>query len=162
MTAIVNLKTWSDADFIRAFTLSQSFPPWDAEVLWVTADVVDYAGRVWTAAANSTNVVPGTDGTKWTLTARPGLDLTGASLNFMVRRSGDATEALIALTSVASAGIAISVTPTDGKFTLAIPIARLAGIAAGSYVHSLIRTHADGIKEAVWHGTLQHQIGPTR
>lgn len=32
----------------------------------------------------------------------------------------------------------------------------------GEYVHSLIEERTDGLREALWRGTLIHSIGPTR
>ena len=162
MSAIVNLKTASDADFVRGFVVRQRFQAWDAAKLWLTGNIVDYLGQVWTALANSTNVAPDSDPLKWQLTARPAIDLTGSTLAFMVRRAAASAEALVALSS-ADASPALAVTSAvNGAFTLRIPVASLARMPPGVYEQSLIRTRPDGIKEAVWRGTLTHVIGPTR
>jgi hypothetical protein len=157
---IVNLSLRNDADFVRAFVLSLAVPDWDATLLWLTGNKVAYAGQVWVAVANSTNVTPGSDGTKWALSSSP-LDLTGSTLLYMARASADDAYAPVSLTTVGSAGITVT-DAANGKFTLTIPISALAAMKPGAYVHSLIRVRPDGLREEVWHGTLTLQTGPVR
>ena len=86
------------------------------------------------------------------------IDLTGSTLSLMVRANPTDTQVWV---SVASPSDGIVLTG-GGLFTLTLPIAALAKMPAGSYVHSLVRTRPDGIKELLWSGTLTHTIGPTR
>jgi hypothetical protein len=89
------------------------------------------------------------------------LNLTGSILRMMIRHRATDAEVPISLTSVGSDGITIT-DAVGGAFTLTIPRAKLSRLAAGDYVHSLIRQRPDGLFEDVWHGALTHQIGPTR
>jgi len=87
------------------------------------------------------------------------ISLTGSTLRMMVRRRADEAQAFIDITSPDGG---ITITDADaGKFTIWLPFAMLSRMAAGEYVHSLIRTQG-GVKDEVWHGTLKHSIGPTR
>lgn len=88
------------------------------------------------------------------------IDLTGSSLRMMVRKHADDAECFINI-STPTAGITVT-SAADGEFTITLPIASLSRMAEGDYVHSLIRTRPDGLKDEVWHGALTHSIGPTR
>ena len=50
----------------------------------------------------------------------------------------------------------------DGAFTVRMSQAFLLTMAPGEYVHSLIRTTADGQQLEVWSGKLTHAMGPSR
>ncbi len=51
--------------------------PWDSTVNYVLFDTVSYGGSSWVAIVTNTNVIPGTDATKWNLLASiGGLDPT--------------------------------------------------------------------------------------
>ena len=163
MSAIVNIKTASDADFVRGFVLGQSFPAYDPARVYETGDKVDFGGRVWNALDDDViGITPGTNALKWETIARPALDLTGSVLAMMVRRSAAATEALIALKSSDASPMLAIISAVNGAFTLRLPLASLQRMPPGVYEHSLIRTRADGIKETIWRGTLTHAVGPTR
>lgn len=160
---IVNIRTQSDADFVRGFVLAQSVPDWLASTYYPVTSIVAFAGLVWSNAglAASTNVAPGTDGTKWAIVARPPRDLTGGTLLMMARSPAGDNYAPLSVTSVASAGIEIT-DAANGKFTLTLPLSMLSKMPAGTYDHSLIFVRTDGLHELVWRGTLTHNIGPTR
>lgn len=159
---IVNIRTQSDQDFERVFVLSLPVSDWVSTTYYPIASDVAYAGQVWSAPASSTNVQPGTDGTKWTLSTRPALDLTGSTLMMMARSPAGSDYAPLSVTSVGGAGIVIDDDPTLGKFTLTLANAALLKVQPGTYQHSLIRLRPDGLRELIWRGSLTHEAGPTR
>lgn len=89
------------------------------------------------------------------------VDLTGSTFRMMVRKTRDGNEVFVSLDSAGLGGITIT-NAVGGIIDLVIPKARLQRMAAGAYVHSMIRTRPDGIFEEVWHGHLTHKVGPTR
>ena len=89
-----------------------------------------------------------------------GIDLAGSSMEMLVRSHAD--DATLAL-SLTSTGGDITITNSPlGSFTLRISQAKLLKLNPGEYVHSLIMTRLDGIKIALWRGTLVHSFGPSR
>lgn len=94
-----------------------------------------------------------------TVAAAP-IDLAGSTMRMMVRANANSATAFIDLSTVNERIMIDYLNP--GSFTLHIPLSELAVLAAGVYVHSLIRTRPDNFKEQVWRGTLTHEIGPTR
>lgn len=158
---IVNLPTYSDADFVRAFVLSTAVPDWKTGTFYAAAEQVTHVGRVWNAVVANTSIEPGTDATKWALGTAPGYDLTGSTLMLMARAPASASHAPVSVTSAGGGDIEIT-TPAAGAFTLRIPRAVLAAMAPGIYRQSLIELRVTGDRLPVWHGTLTHEIGPTR
>jgi hypothetical protein len=157
---IVTIRTQSDADFSRALVYAQAVAAWDAATFYPTAAQVSHLGRVWDAASDNSNVEPGSDAT-WTLGTAPPVDLTGCTLLFAARAPVGADYAPINLSSEGNAGIEITDAET-GAFTLSIAQSLLAKMNPGQYVHSLICLQPSGARELIWHGTLTHEIGPTR
>jgi hypothetical protein len=88
------------------------------------------------------------------------IDLTGSTLHMMARNHASDSE--VALDLSISNGSIILTDPTLGKFNIFIPFTILSRLPARVYDHSLIRTRPDSILEEIWHGTLTHEIGPTR
>ena len=161
----VDFTTSSDADFVRGFILATCYPAWDPTIVYAAAATCDYGGQVWTAAAASQNVTPGSDGTKWTATARPPIDLTGSTLFMQARLRATDTQAAFAVTSAGGGSGIVITDAANGKFTLTLPFKSsptFHAVAAGTYVQSLIRLRPDGLYEREWSGSLTHQIGPTQ
>lgn len=158
---IVNIATWSDADFVRRFVLRQMFDAWDSSFSYATNSKVEQAGEVWNAVAPSLGVTPGTDGTKWTAIDRPGLDLTGSELRFTSRTTPGSAEKKLYLTSGVEGGIQIN-SAVSGDFTLRIPRGRLEFMAEAVYAHALVRLRPDALIERFWYGKQDHKIGPAR
>lgn len=157
---LVNIRTQSDADFVRGLTLTQAVPAWDAATFYAADDLVGHLNKVWQALADNSAIEPGSDGDTWTLAAAPPLDLTGSTLLFAARAPVSSNYAPLSLSSAGS-GIVIS-DAEAGAFTLTLPQAVLAKMPPGQYAHSLIRLRPDGLRELVWHGVLTHEIGPAR
>jgi hypothetical protein len=165
----VNFSTTNDADFVRAFVLAVGYPAWDADTVYGAGDVRDYGGKVWTAAATSKGVAPGSDGTKWTATARPTFDLTGSVLVYAIRRRAGDADALVMLRSDEAdpdASRLVVTSAAGGAFTLTLcfhssPVLRN-GMAPGDYVHALVRIRPDGLREERWRGVITHEAGPAR
>ena len=88
------------------------------------------------------------------------VDLTGSTLALMVRKRREDHEAIVAV-DTADGNIVIT-NPALGKFQVKLPQISLERMAAGEYLHDLIRTRPDGLLEAMWEGELIHEIGVTR
>jgi hypothetical protein len=158
---IVNIATWSDADFSRRFVLRQQFDGWDSSISFLAANKVEHSGEVWNAVAPSLNIEPGTDGSKWTAINRPGLDLTGCELRWTSRTTPGSGEKKLYLTSGLEGGIQVN-SAANGDFTLLIPRGRLEFMAQAIYSHVLVRLRPDALIERLWYGTQDHRIGPGR
>lgn len=89
------------------------------------------------------------------------IDLGTDVLRFMVRAHPEDATVYIDRSSITQ-GIIIT-DAAAGAFTLVIPMALLATLTPGVYVHSLIRTDAAyQSRQDLWRGTLTHSAGPTR
>jgi hypothetical protein len=88
------------------------------------------------------------------------IDLTGSSFRMVVRASAKDVGAYLDLST--DNGRITLTNPLLGQFQIMIPKSLYAGMPAGEYVHSLIRTRPDTVVEEVWYGALSHSIGPTR
>jgi hypothetical protein len=94
------------------------------------------------------------------------IDLTGSVLHLDVRRHASDVEAMIDLASsraytVENGGIIIE-NAEAGDFTVHLPYKQLRHMRPGVYAQSLIQVRPDGLRVAVWEGTLTHKAGPTR
>jgi hypothetical protein len=89
-----------------------------------------------------------------------GIDLAGTSMQMLVR--SHAEDATLAMSLTSAGGDITIVNSPLGSFTLRISQAKLLLLNPGEYVHSLIWSRVDGLKIAIWRGTLIHSIGPSR
>jgi hypothetical protein len=87
------------------------------------------------------------------------IDITGASLEMMLRRHAEDADALLRLAT--DTGEIVLTDPLHGFFTVLIRQDMLAHLALGSYDHSLIKTVGLD-KTKIWSGTLVNNAGPTR
>lgn len=87
------------------------------------------------------------------------IDMTGASLEMMLRRHAQDAEALLRLAT--DTGEIVLIDPVNGLFTLLIRQDVLVRLGLGSYDHSNIMTQG-GFKTKIWSGTLINNAGPTR
>jgi hypothetical protein len=87
------------------------------------------------------------------------IDITGASLEMMLRRHAEDAEALLRLGT--DTGEMVLTDPANGLFTVMIRQDVLRRLDLGSYDHSNIMTLA-GMKTKIWSGTLTNNAGPTR
>ena len=92
-------------------------------------------------------------------TAGVPIDLTGASLEMMLRRH--ATDETAVLRFGTDTGELVLTDPVNGQFTLRISQDILVHLGLGDYDQSNIMTRA-GYKLRIWTGTLTNNPGPTR
>jgi hypothetical protein len=91
-------------------------------------------------------------------TSQTPIDMTGASLEMMLRRNAEDNTALLRLAT--DTGDFVLTDPVNGYFTLMIRQTVLENLE-GSYDHSNIMT-LGGLKTRIWGGTIQVNPGPTR
>jgi hypothetical protein len=87
------------------------------------------------------------------------IDMTGASLEMMLRRHAEDAEALLRLGT--DTGEIVLTDPPNGLFTVMIKQDALERLGLGSFDHSNIMT-LGGLKTKIWNGTLINNAGPTR
>jgi hypothetical protein len=87
------------------------------------------------------------------------IDITGASMEMMLRRHAEDAEAVMRLAT--DTGEIVLTDPANGLFTVMIKQDALARLDLGSYDHSNIMT-LGGLKTKIWNGTLINNAGPTR
>jgi hypothetical protein len=87
------------------------------------------------------------------------INITGASLEMMLRRHAEDVDAVLRLGT--DTGEIVLIDPVNGLFTVLITQDTLAHLALGSYDHSNIMT-LGGFKTKIWSGTLINNAGPTR
>jgi hypothetical protein len=87
------------------------------------------------------------------------IDMTGASLEMMLRRHAEDVEAVMRLAT--DTGEIVLTDPVNGFFTVMIRQDALERLDLGSYDHSNIMTRG-GLKTKIWSGTLTNNAGPTR
>jgi hypothetical protein len=87
------------------------------------------------------------------------IDMSGSSLEMMLRRRADDAVALMRLGT--DTGEIVFVDATIGKFTIMIRQIELVRLGLGDFDHSLIMTQL-GTKTRIWSGTLINNAGPTR
>lgn len=87
------------------------------------------------------------------------IDLTGASLEMMLRRHAEDVEAVLRLGT--DTGEIMLTDPVNGVFTILIRQDTLERLGLGSFDHSNIMTRG-GSKTKIWDGTLINNAGPTR
>jgi hypothetical protein len=92
-------------------------------------------------------------------TAGTPIDMTGASLEMMLRRHAEDVDALLRLGT--DTGEIVLTDPVNGYFTVLITQDQLAQLALGSYDQSNIMT-LGGRKTKIWNGTVIINAGPTR
>lgn len=88
------------------------------------------------------------------------IDLTGASMEMMLRRRAEDEAAYLRLST--EGGAIVIVGPAVGQFSVYIAQTALLRLSLGEYVHSLIVSLPDGRKLRVWSGTLILNAGATR
>jgi hypothetical protein len=94
-----------------------------------------------------------------TIAAGAAIDITGTSLEMMLRRHAGDETALLRLAT--DTGEFVLVDPVNGLFSLFIAQAVLEQLGLGSYDHSLIMTKST-FKTRIWSGTLLNNPGATR
>jgi hypothetical protein len=87
------------------------------------------------------------------------IDITGCSLEMMLRRRAEDETALLRLAT--DTGDFVLIDAVNGKFSLMIRQTVLEQLSLGSYDHSNIMTRG-GYKTKIWSGTLINNAGPTR
>jgi hypothetical protein len=87
------------------------------------------------------------------------INMSGASLEMMLRRHAEDVEALLRLAT--DTGEIVLTDPLHGLFTVMIRQDALARLGLGSFDHSNIMTQG-GLKTKIWSGTLTNSAGPTR
>jgi hypothetical protein len=87
------------------------------------------------------------------------IDLTGASLEMMLRRRAADVAALLRLGT--DTGEIALIDPPFGRFTVMIRQAELVRLGIGDFDHSCIMTRT-GNKTRIWSGKLTNNAGPTR
>jgi hypothetical protein len=87
------------------------------------------------------------------------IDMTGASLEMMLRRHAEDAEALLRLGT--DTGEMVLIDPVNGLFTVMIRQDVLERLDLGSYDHSNIMSQGS-LKTKIWSGTLVNNAGPTR
>ena len=87
------------------------------------------------------------------------IDITGASLEMMLRHHAEDAEAVLRLGT--DTGEMVLTDPANGLFTVMIRQDVLERLGLGSYDHSNIMT-LNGLKTKIWNGTLVNNAGPTR
>jgi hypothetical protein len=87
------------------------------------------------------------------------IDITGTSMEMMLRRHAEDVDALLRLGT--DTGEIVLYDPAHGFFTVMIRQDTLERLGLGSYDHSLIMTQL-GLKIKIWDGTLVNNAGPTR
>jgi hypothetical protein len=92
-------------------------------------------------------------------TAGTPIDISGASLEMMLRRHAEDVEALMRLGT--DTGEIVLTDPVNGLFTVMIRQEELERLGLGSFDHSNIMT-LGGLKTKIWSGTLTNNAGPTR
>lgn len=93
--------------------------------------------------------------------AGAGIDITGCTLQMMVRSTVEDTNVYINLSSNLNGGILINV-PASGLFSIKITKEQLEELSAATYAQNLTITWPDDHTDEVWHGVLIHTIGATR
>ena len=88
------------------------------------------------------------------------IDMTGASLEMMLRRHAADETAVLRLGT--DTGELVITDPVNGQFTLRITQDVLVHLELGQYDQSNIMSRGDGSKFRVWTGTLINNPGPTR
>jgi hypothetical protein len=87
------------------------------------------------------------------------IDITGASMEMMLRRHAEDVTALLRLAT--DTGEIVLTDPVNGLFSVMIAQLVLEQLDLGSYDHSNIMT-LGGLKTRIWSGTLVNNAGPTR
>jgi hypothetical protein len=87
------------------------------------------------------------------------IDITGASMEMMLRRRAEDAVALMRLGT--DTGEIVLIDPALGKFTIMIRQADLLMLGLGEFDQSCIMTLND-LKTRLWSGTLTNNAGPTR
>jgi hypothetical protein len=87
------------------------------------------------------------------------INMTGASLEMMLRRHAEDVEALLRLAT--DTGEIVLTDPVNGTFTVLISQDSLERLGLGSFDQSNIMT-LGGLKIKIWSGTLVNNAGPTR
>ena len=96
---------------------------------------------------------------QYVMASGPAIDMTGASLEMMLRRHAEDVEALLRLAT--DTGEITLIDPANGLFTVLIRQDALERLGLGSFDHSNIMT-LGGFKTKIWSGTLVNNAGPTR
>jgi hypothetical protein len=92
-------------------------------------------------------------------TADVPIDITGASMQMMLRRHARDEVALLRLGT--DTGEIVLIDAVNGKFTVRITQYELERLDLGDYDHSLIMTRG-GMKTSIWSGILTNNPGPSR
>jgi hypothetical protein len=96
---------------------------------------------------------------QYVMASGPPINMTGASLEMMLRRHAEDVEALLRLAT--DTGEIVLTDPSNGFFTVLIRQDVLERLGLGSFDHSNIMT-LGGFKTKIWSGTFVNNAGPTR
>jgi hypothetical protein len=89
----------------------------------------------------------------------PPIDMTGSSLEMMLRRRAEDVTALLRLGT--DTGEIVFLDIVNGLFSVRIPQDTLEQLGLGDFDHSNIMTNG-GYKTRIWSGVLTNNAGPTR
>ena len=95
----------------------------------------------------------------WQTLAGTPIDMTGMSLEMMLRRHAQDNAAVLRLGT--DTGEIVLIDPVNGQFTVRIAQSELAQLGLGDFDHSNIATQS-GYKVRVWTGLITNNAGPTR
>ena len=87
------------------------------------------------------------------------IDITGCTLEMMLRRRASDETALLRLAT--DTGEMVLLDPVNGKFSVLIAQLTLERLGTGDFDHSNIMTRG-GYKTRIWSGTITNNAGPTR
>jgi hypothetical protein len=96
---------------------------------------------------------------QYVMSSGPPINMSGASLEMMLRRHAADVEALMRLAT--DTGEIVLIDAQKGMFTVMIRQIELERLGLGSFDHSNIMT-LGGLKTKIWSGTLVNNAGPTR
>jgi len=88
------------------------------------------------------------------------IDITGASMQMMLRRHAEDEAALMRLGT--DTGEIVITDPTQGLFSIHITQDELERLATGTYAHSNVMTITGGFKRSIWTGTFTNNAGASR
>lgn len=92
------------------------------------------------------------------------VDLTDSTLVFKARRIAAEKNLAIHLDNIDTGGLGgiVIIDAEAGKFRLTITRQKLASMAPGDYIMSLVRDPgpgSTGVWKSIWHGVIQHKFG---
>jgi hypothetical protein len=97
---------------------------------------------------------------QYIMTSGTPIDITGVSMEMMLRRHAADAEALLRLGT--DTGDIVLTDPFHGLFTVMIRQPELERLGLGDFDHSNIMTSIGGLKVEIWRGLFTNNAGATR